>query len=74
MAIAISPSAGFKSVAEKSRPSLIRRIFDRMVAARELQAKRYVNGYLETLDDATLQQLGVTRADIKKQGTAQFPY
>lgn len=74
MAIALSPSSGFKAAAEKSRPSLLRRVFDRMVAARQLQAKRYVNGYLVTLDDATLRQMGLNRADIEKQGTAQFPY
>ncbi len=34
------------------------RFFDRLIAAREREARRQVNRYLSTLDSATLQSLG----------------
>ncbi len=43
---------------------LVRRVFDSMVTAREHEARRYVNGYLATLDDATLADLGYERKAV----------
>lgn len=52
----------------------IRNTFDRMIAAREKQARRYVNGALLTLDDETLNSAGFDRATIKAQGASVYPY
>ncbi len=48
--------------------------FDRMVAAREKQARRYVNGALLNLDDDTLNKAGFSRDAIKKQGVSVYPF
>ena len=48
--------------------------FDRMVAARQRQARRYVNGALLNLDDETLNRVGLTRDDIKKDGVSVYPF
>ena len=50
------------------------KFFDRMIAAREKQARRYVNGALLNLDDETLKQAGFNRADIRKQGAYNYPF
>lgn len=42
--------------------------FDRMIKARELQARRYVNGSIMHLDDDKLKMLGRTREEIKREG------
>ncbi|MCB1464123.1 MAG: hypothetical protein KDJ90_17290 [Nitratireductor sp.] len=47
--------------------------FDRMISARERQARRYVNSALLHLDDATLARAGYNRKDIEKQGSAFYP-
>ncbi|MAA97383.1 MAG: hypothetical protein CMN87_18085 [Stappia sp.] len=61
-------------VSHGSTKSLFRKALDSMVAARERQARRYVNGYLLSLDDATLTAYGYDRADLERQGsmTASF--
>lgn len=48
----------------------VRRAFDRMVEARTLQARRYVNGYLLSLDDATLAAHGYDRRELEREGSA----
>ncbi|MGI9366752.1 MAG: hypothetical protein ACR2O8_16335 [Rhizobiaceae bacterium] len=48
--------------------------FDRMVAAREKQARRYVNGALMNLDDATLEQAGISREHLRRQGVSVYPF
>lgn len=48
--------------------------FDRMVAAREKQARRYVNGALMSLDDATLEQAGINREQLRRQGASVYPF
>ena len=48
--------------------------FDRMIAAREKQARRYVNGALLNLDDDTLNRAGFSREGIKKQGASVYPF
>ena len=52
----------------------IRNTFDRIIAAREKQARRYVNGALLTLDDETLAKAGFDRDSIKAQGVSVYPY
>lgn len=52
----------------------IRNTFGRMIEAREKQARRYVNGALLNLDDATLARAGYTRAELMKQGASNYPF
>ncbi|MBD8876295.1 hypothetical protein [Roseibium polysiphoniae] len=54
----------------RSSDSFVRRAFGRMVEAREKQARRYVNGYLLSLDDATLAAHGFERSELEREGTA----
>ena len=51
-----------------------RNTFDRMIAAREKQARRFVNGALLNLDDETLKQAGLTREGVKARGAAVYPF
>jgi hypothetical protein len=53
---------------------LFRRALTRVVTARELQARRYINDYLRTLDDATLAAYGIDRATLSKGFDARFPW
>ncbi|WP_319775585.1 hypothetical protein [Breoghania sp.] len=69
--MAIASTSGIHGGA---RHSLFRRAFDRMVCARERQAKRYVNGYLLTLDDTTLNAQGLDRSQLEREGAMTFPY
>lgn len=50
-----------------------RNTFDRMIAARERQARRYVNGALLSLDDETLARAGFTRSQLKQNGASVYP-
>jgi len=50
--------------------SFMRRAFDRIIEARAAQARRYVNGYLLSLDDATLAAHGYDRDELKAEGSA----
>lgn len=50
-----------------------RTTFDRLIAAREKQARRYVNGALLGLDDETLRRAGINREDLKSQGSSYLP-
>lgn len=52
----------------------LRNTFDRMIAAREKQARRYVNGALLNLDDETLNRAGFSRAELKQQGASIYPF
>ena len=52
----------------------IRNTFDRLIAAREKQARRYVNGALLNLDDETLALGGFDRKALKKQGASVYPF
>ena len=44
--------------------------FDNLIAARERQAQRYVNGALLMLDDATLKAHGYSRDELKKRSSS----
>jgi len=52
----------------------IRNTFDRMMAAREKQARRYVNGALLRMDDETLRRAGLNRAELQAEGSAVYPF
>ncbi|MCR9135581.1 MAG: hypothetical protein NXI27_06285 [Alphaproteobacteria bacterium] len=54
--------------------SLFRSAFDRVTAAREKQARRYVNTYLLSLDDDTLKSLGHSRSELRKGPGAPLPF
>ena len=49
--------------------NFMRRAFDRMIEARSAQARRYVNGYLLSLDDATLAAHGYNREELEREGS-----
>ena len=52
--------------------SYFRNALDNMIAARERQVRRYVNGTLLGLDDETLKSYGRTREDTRKEGFQNF--
>lgn len=54
------------------RNTIFRTAFDRMVAAREKQARRYVNSYLLTLNDEDLKALGRSRDELRREGVSTF--
>ncbi|PLX36452.1 MAG: hypothetical protein C0606_14280 [Hyphomicrobiales bacterium] len=75
MSIAMTTSTAFpKSVSVKTRPSFFRSLLESMISAREAQAKRYVNGYLLSLEDDVLTDLGYDRDVIEREGSARFPF
>lgn len=71
MATATITSTGLAGSAGRG---MFRRALDRMVTARERQARRYVNGYLLSLDDATLANYGYDRRELERDGAMTFPY
>ena len=50
-----------------------RSAFNALVAARQLQAARYVNGALLMHDDESLRALGYDRKELQRRSSA-FPY
>ena len=50
-----------------------RSTFDRMIAARERQAQRYVNGALLAMDDETLRRAGYDRKTLQLKGNSYLP-
>lgn len=52
----------------------LRNTFERMMTARELQARRYVNGALLSMDDETLRAAGFNRKDLKAEGAIVYPF
>ena len=55
----------------KSR-GFFRNALGNLIAARELQAARYVNGVLLRLDDETLKAHGYSREELRKLGTSAY--
>ncbi len=51
-----------------------RNTFNRMVAAREKQARRFVNGALLNLDDETLARAGYDRETLRAEGATNYPF
>lgn len=51
-----------------------RRGLRRLMTARELQARRYVNDYLLTLDDASLAAFGIDRKSLSQGIDGRYPW
>ena len=51
----------------------IRNAFDRMIQARERQARSYVRAAVAQMDDETLRRAGIDRKDVGR-GTGAYPY
>ena len=60
----------YAGASRSSSKGFMHRAFSSLVTARERQARRYVNGYLLSLDDATLAAYGYDRAELERQGSA----
>ncbi len=54
--------------------SFFRNAFDRIAAAREKQARRYVGSVLLSLDDETLKSLGHNREDLSRMDRTSYPF
>ncbi|MCY6379930.1 hypothetical protein [Hoeflea prorocentri] len=54
--------------------SFFRSAFNRIAAAREVEARRYVGGALLSLDDETLNSLGFTREELRRNAKSPFPF
>ena len=54
--------------------SFFRNAFDRIAAAREKQARRYVGSVLLTLDDETLKSLGHSREELSRSARTSYPF
>jgi hypothetical protein len=56
------------------RSGRLKRALDRIMSGRELSARRYVNGYLLSLDDATLVTYGFDRGALERIGERANPF
>ena len=56
--------------ASTNKPGFFRSIFNAIVEARQLEAERYVNSVLLSLDDETLKSHGYSRAELSRRGTS----
>ncbi|MCT7375038.1 hypothetical protein [Chelativorans salis] len=57
-------------MAHGAKRGFFRNAVDALVAARERQVSRYVNGALLMLDDETLKTHGYSREELRRRGTA----
>jgi hypothetical protein len=57
-----------------SKRGFFRSALDAMVAAREKQARAYVNGALLMMDDETLKANGYTREELRRRSSLAFPF
>lgn len=72
MAMATTTSTGFAQAS--GQKGVLRRTLDRMITARERQARRYVNGYLLSLDDTTLNAYGYNRRELERESSQMGPF
>jgi len=56
--------------ASANQPGFFRSAFRAYVEARQIEAERYVNGVLLSMDDETLKSHGYSRAELAKRGTS----
>ena len=56
--------------ASANKSGFFRSVLKAFVEARQLEAERYVNGVLLSLDDETLKSHGYSRAELAKRGTS----
>ena len=54
--------------------SFFRNAFERIAAAREKQARRYVGSVLLSLDDETLKALGHSREELSRNARSPYPF
>ncbi|WP_162939580.1 hypothetical protein [Neorhizobium sp. NCHU2750] len=54
--------------------SVFRNAMNRLIAAREKQVQRYVNGALLSLDEKTLEGLGTSREELRRKGAATYVF
>ena len=64
MAVTTLDSFEGRATDKVRKPGLFKRMFQALVVSREREAQRYLNGYLLSLDDKTLADLGYARAEI----------
>jgi len=65
MAVTTLDSFEGRATDKARKPGLFARMYQALVVSREREARRYVNGYLLSLDDKTLAELGYDRAEIR---------
>ena len=66
MAVTTLDSFEGRATDKARKPGLFKRMFQAFVVSREREAQRYVNAYLRSLDDKTLADLGLDRAELVK--------
>ncbi|MCV6602487.1 MAG: hypothetical protein OIF54_13175 [Cohaesibacter sp.] len=54
--------------------SVIRRTFDRMIKAREAEARRYVEAYIRNSDRGLLSQAGFDADEVKVKDAKYLPF
>jgi hypothetical protein len=54
--------------------SIFRNAFSRLTAAREKQARRYVDNVLLGMDDETLKSLGHNREALSRRNSTYYPF
>lgn len=59
-------------MAHGAKRGFFRNAVDAMVAARQRQVSRYVNGALMMLDDETLRSHGYDREELRRRGSSYF--
>lgn len=52
--------------------TFLHNVFNRIIEARERQARRYVNGALLRLDDQSLEALGKSREQLRREGASIY--
>lgn len=73
MARSITPG-DFRLTGTDREAGLLSRIGQRIIAAREDRARRAVNAYLLSLDDATLEKLGYDRRTLEATNPGGYPF
>lgn len=59
-------------MASSGKRGFLRNAFDAMIAARQREANRYVNGVLLMLDDEALKARGYDRAELNRSSKAGY--
>jgi hypothetical protein len=64
MAVTTLDSFAGRAIDQARKPGRFARFIKALMDSREREARRYVNGYLLSLDDKTLADFGYDRAEI----------
>lgn len=67
-------SGDFRLTGTERETSVLARLMNRIVEARQRQAQRAINAYLLSLDDTSLERLGYERDELEKDGAAGYPF